>query len=48
MSAIVAEAILTPGDPKTPAQNLQTTRDKMSREKPAPRVKKAKGGKVVR
>ncbi|KAL9062862.1 MAG: hypothetical protein Q9157_008573 [Trypethelium eluteriae] len=43
---MVAEAMLTPGAPNVPAKNLQTIREEMSWEKPAPRVNRAKGGKV--
>lgn len=47
MSAIVADAMLIPGLPKTPAKNLHITRAAMFWEKPEPSVNKAKIGTLV-
>ena len=45
ISAIVADAMLIPGLPKSPAKNLQMMRAAMPLETPAPSVNRANMGK---
>ena len=47
-SAIVADPILRPGEPKTPAKKRQMQREEIEVEKPEPRVKRAKMGMLIR
>jgi hypothetical protein len=45
---IVAEALLMAGDAKTPAKNLHTINDAAFCDRPAPNMKRAKTGVVVK
>ena len=47
-SAIVADPILNPGEPNTPAKKRQMQREAMSFENPEPSVKSAKIGILTR